>query len=117
MLAALGAGAARLLIDDADAADEAAPPAFALPTRPVLLIGLVGLCAVFGEQAGTAVSAFAGTMAAVRLVGDRVIHALGPWRRSSPRWRSPQESCAPNPIHTEPHSFGGQSSGNPALLV
>jgi hypothetical protein len=72
---------------------------------------------VFGEQAGTAVSAFAGTMAAVRLVGDRVIHALGPWRRSSPRWRSPQESCAPNPIHTEPHSFGGQSSGNPALLV
>src|SRR4029078_2689696 len=75
-----------------------APPHFALPTRPVLLIGLVGLCAVFGEQAGTdwsafyirnelggsasvaalAVSAFAVAMATVRLMGDRVIRRLGP---------------------------------------
>jgi MFS family permease len=63
----------------------------------VLLIGLVGLCAVFGEQAGTdwsalyirnelggsassaalAVSAFALTMAAARLVGDRLIRRVG----------------------------------------
>jgi predicted MFS family arabinose efflux permease len=98
VLAVAGAAAARFLVDDAEAEDEVAPPAFALPTRPVLLIGLVGLCAVFGEQAGTewsalfirrelggsastaalAVSAFAGTMALVRLVGDRVIRALGP---------------------------------------
>jgi predicted MFS family arabinose efflux permease len=97
-LAAVGASAARSMIDDAGAESEVAPPAFALPTRPVLLIGLIGLCAVFGEQAGTewsalfirrdlggsastaalAVSAFAGTMAAVRLVGDRVIRVLGP---------------------------------------
>src|SRR5262249_17300163 len=68
--------------------------------RPVLLIGLVGLCAVFGEQAGTdwsavyirnelggsasaaafAVSAFAVTMAVARLVGDHVIRRMGPVR-------------------------------------
>jgi fucose permease len=97
-LAAAGVAAASFLLDDDAAAGTEAPPAFALPTRPVLLIGLVGLCSVFGEQAGTdwsalyikrelggsagtaalAVSAFAATMAAVRLVGDRVIRRLGP---------------------------------------
>lgn len=99
-LAALGATAARSLVDDHGATKAAAPPRFALPTRAVLMIGLVGLCAVFGEQAGTdwsaifirrelggsasiaalAVSAFAVTMAVVRLAGDRVIRALGPAR-------------------------------------
>jgi fucose permease len=98
VLAVTGATAARVLIDDPTAAETEAPPAFALPTRPVLLIGLVGLCSVFAEQAGTdwsalyvkrelagsastaalAVSVFAGTMAAVRLVGDRAIRRLGP---------------------------------------
>jgi fucose permease len=97
-LAAVGVVAARFLLDDPTTIETDAPPAFALPTRPVLLIGLVGLCAVFGEQAGTdwsavyvrnelggsasaaafAVSAFAVTMAAARLVGDRVIRRLGP---------------------------------------
>lgn len=97
LLAAVGATAARLLLEDPASAETEAPPAFALPTGPVLLMGLVGLCAVFGEQAGTdwsalylerelggsassaalAVSAFAATMAAVRLVGDRVIQRLG----------------------------------------
>jgi len=100
VLAAAGTAAARLMLDDADAAETAAPPAFALPTRPVILIGLVGLAAVFGEQGGTdwsalfikrelsgsasvaalAVSAFAVTMAVARLVGDRVIRRLGPVR-------------------------------------
>jgi predicted MFS family arabinose efflux permease len=100
VLAGIGAAASQLLIDDPTAGETAAPPRFALPTRPVLLIGLVGLCAVFGEQAGTdwsalyirnelggsasvaalAVSAFAVTMAAARLVGDRVIGRLGPVR-------------------------------------
>lgn len=100
LLALVGAAAARALLDDEGRADTAAPPAFALPTRPVLIIGLVGLCIVFGEQAGTdwsalfirrelggspstaafAVSAFAGTMAAVRLGGDHVIRLLGPVR-------------------------------------
>ena len=99
-LAVVGAAAAQLLLDDPTAGETAAPPAFALPTRPVLLIGLVGLCAVFAEQAGTdwsalyirdelggsastaalAVSAFAVAMAAVRLVGDRAIRRLGPVR-------------------------------------
>jgi predicted MFS family arabinose efflux permease len=98
VLVAVGAAAATFLLDDAAIAETEAPPAFALPTRPVLLIGVVGLCAVFGEQAGTdwsalfikrqlggsastaalAVSAFAATMAAVRLVGDRVIREFGP---------------------------------------
>jgi len=100
MLAAVGAAVAQLLIEDPTTTDEPAPPPFALPTRPVLLIGLVGLCAVFGEQAGTdwsafylrselggtatvaslAVSAFAVAMATVRLLGDRVIRRLGPVR-------------------------------------
>jgi predicted MFS family arabinose efflux permease len=100
ILAAVGAAAARSLLDDPTTAETDAPPAFAMPTRPILLIGLVGLCAVFAEQAGTdwsavfvkrelggsagtaalAVSAFAATMAAARLVGDRVIRRLGPVR-------------------------------------
>jgi predicted MFS family arabinose efflux permease len=99
-LAVVGAAAARFLLDDPTSAETEAPPAFSLPTRPVLLIGLIGLCAVFGEQAGTdwsalyirnelggsastaafAVSAFALTMAVARLVGDRVIRRLGPVR-------------------------------------
>jgi MFS family permease len=98
VLAALGAAAARRLLDDRDTTQADAPPLFALPARPVLFIGLLGLCAVFGEQAGAdwsalyiqrelggsasrsalAVSAFALTMAAVRLMGDRVIRRLGP---------------------------------------
>lgn len=98
VLAATGGVAARLLLDDPTTAETEPPPAFALPTRPVLLIGLVGLCAIFGEQAGTdwsalfvkrelggsastaalAVSAFAATMAAVRLAGDSAIRRLGP---------------------------------------
>ena len=97
VLAGLGAVVAQLLLNDPTSADTSPPPHFALPTRPVLLIGLVGLCAVFGEQAGTdwsafyirnelggsasiaalAVSAFAVTMATVRLVGDRVIRRVG----------------------------------------
>lgn len=97
-LAAIGVAAARFLLNDPTSREALAPPRFALPTRPVLLIGLVGLCAVFGEQAGTdwsalyvhnelggstsvaalAVSAFAVTMAAARLVGDRAIQRLGP---------------------------------------
>ena len=100
VLATVGAAVAQLLIEDPTTTNAPAPPHFALPTRPVLLIGLVGLCAVFGEQAGTdwsafyirnelggsasvaalAVSAFAVAMATVRLMGDRVISRLGPVR-------------------------------------
>ena len=97
-LAGIAAAASRFLLNDPMSSEAPAPPHFALPTRPVVLIGLVGLCAVFGEQAGTdwsalyirrelggsasiaalAVSAFAATMAAARLLGDRVIQRLGP---------------------------------------
>jgi MFS family permease len=100
VLAVIGATVAQLLLNDPTSSDAPAPPHFALPTRPVLLIGLVGLCAVFAEQAGTdwsafyirnelggsasvaalAVSAFAVSMAAVRLLGDRVVRRLGPVR-------------------------------------
>jgi MFS family permease len=101
--AALGLGgvlAARWLVDEAPTEDVEPPPVFALPSRPVLLIGLVGLCTVFGEQAGIdwsalyvrrelggslsvaalAVSIFSVAMAVTRLVGDRAIRRLGPVR-------------------------------------
>jgi predicted MFS family arabinose efflux permease len=100
VLASVGAAAARYLLDDPTSRATDPPPAFALPTRPVLMIGLVGLCCVFAEQAGTdwsavyireelggsasaaafAVSAFALTMATARLLGDRVIRKAGPVR-------------------------------------
>ncbi|MGX6601810.1 MFS transporter [Micromonosporaceae bacterium Da 78-11] len=74
------------------------PPAFALPSRAVLPIGLVGLCAVFAEgasldwaavyvrdllhhpaaTAAATVSIFSICMAAARFGGDRVVHRLGP---------------------------------------
>jgi predicted MFS family arabinose efflux permease len=98
ILGTIAVVASRFLLEDPAAADAVAPPTFALPTRKVVAIGLVGLCAVFAEQGGTdwsalflrrelgasagtaalAVSAFAATMAAVRLVGDTVIRRLGP---------------------------------------
>jgi MFS family permease len=73
------------------------PPRLAWPARPVLLIGLVGFCAVFAEGAsadwcavylrdvmgtgpGTAAAAYAAfalTMAAGRLLGDRVVARFG----------------------------------------
>ena len=75
-----------------------APPAFALPSREVLPIGLIGLCAVFAEgasldwsavyvrdllhhpaaTAATTVAVFSISMAAARFGGDRVVHRLGP---------------------------------------
>jgi predicted MFS family arabinose efflux permease len=100
VLAIVGTLAARALLDDPDPRPAEAPPAFALPTRAVLVIGLVGLCSVFAEMAGTdwsalfvrrelggsasvaafAVSSFAVAMATARLLGDRVIRRLGPVR-------------------------------------
>jgi fucose permease len=75
-----------------------APPAFALPSRAVLPIGLIGLCAVFAEgaaldwsavyvrdllnhpasTAAATVSVFSISMATARFAGDRVVHRLGP---------------------------------------
>jgi MFS family permease len=69
------------------------PPAFALPPRGVLAIGLVGLCAMdwsgiylrqdTGADPGLAAgayTAFACTMAAARLGGDAVVRRFGPVR-------------------------------------
>jgi fucose permease len=95
--------ARRLPVADAarDAGHAASdPPRLAWPTRPVLLIGLVGFCAVFAEGASadwcavylrdvmgtspaTAAAAYTGfafAMASGRLVGDRVVARLGPVR-------------------------------------
>jgi MFS family permease len=75
-----------------------APPAFALPSREVLPIGLIGLCAVFAEgasldwsavyvrdllhhpaaTAAATVAIFSICMALTRFGGDQVIHRLGP---------------------------------------
>lgn len=86
----------RWLLNVAPAADRDAP-AFALPSRPVLLIALVGFVAIFGEAASAdwaalfltdvaratpavaamAYSGFAATMAVARLAGDRVVDRFG----------------------------------------
>ena len=75
-----------------------APPAFALPSRAVLLIGLIGLCAVFAEGAGLdwsavyvrdvlghpastaalTVATFSVSMAVARFAGDRIVRRIGP---------------------------------------
>jgi predicted MFS family arabinose efflux permease len=93
---ALGASAGLFRHRPAPALD--APPAFALPSRAVLPIGLIGLCAVFAEgasldwsavyvrdllhhpasTAAVTVSVFSISMAAARFAGDRVVHRLGP---------------------------------------
>jgi predicted MFS family arabinose efflux permease len=77
--------------------DSPEPPRLAWPTRPVLLIGLVGFCAVFAEgasadwcavylrdvmgtsaaTAAAAYTAFAFAMASGRLIGDRVVARFG----------------------------------------
>ncbi len=78
--------------------ETAAPPAFALPSRAVLLIGLIGLCAVFAEGAGLdwsavyvrdvlghpattaalTVATFSISMAVARFAGDSVVRRTGP---------------------------------------
>jgi MFS family permease len=74
------------------------PPAFALPSRQVLPIGLIGLCAVFAEGASldwsavylsallhhpaatgaATVSIFSVCMATARFGGDAIAHRFGP---------------------------------------
>jgi MFS family permease len=97
VLLVAGAVAGPLLLDARAEAGEAAPPRFVLPSRHVLLLGLVGFCAVFGEAASqdwcavylrqitasspgvaaASYTAFAATMAAGRLCGDMVVRRLG----------------------------------------
>jgi len=81
-----------------DSTEEIRPPRFALPTRSVLGIGVVGFCAVFAEGSGSnwsavyltdvthasaavgayCVTGFAATMAVGRLTGDRIVRRFGP---------------------------------------
>ncbi|MER5490906.1 MFS transporter [Streptomyces sp. NPDC002490] len=97
VLTLLGLVACRRVLDVRPAADEAAPPRFALPPRSALLIGAVGFCAVFaegasldwsavylrdvlGSSAGLAAAsttAFTLTMAVARLAGDRIVDRYG----------------------------------------
>jgi MFS family permease len=101
-LTAAGLVASGLLPSDAElvggADAEIRPPRFALPTRAVLGIGVVGFCAVFAEGSGSnwsavyltdvthasaavgayCVTGFAATMALGRLTGDRIVRSLGP---------------------------------------
>ena len=94
VLAVVGQAAARRLPAALPAHD---PPRLAWPPRPVLLIGVVGFCAVFAEgasadwcavylrdvmgtSAATAAAAYAGfalAMATGRLTGDRVVARFG----------------------------------------
>jgi MFS family permease len=95
-LLVVGQVASRRLLAAPPAA-AGAGPRLAWPTRPVLLIGLVGFCAVFAEgasadwcavylrdvmgtspaTAAAAFTSFASAMAAGRLLGDRVVARLG----------------------------------------
>ncbi|MFH8570979.1 MFS transporter [Streptomyces sp. NPDC017993] len=97
VLTALGALACQGVLDLRSTPEEHPPPRFALPPRSALIIGAVGFCAVFAEGAsldwsavylrdalGTdaglaaaSTTAFACTMAAARLVGDRVVARFG----------------------------------------
>ncbi|WP_282204082.1 MFS transporter [Kitasatospora fiedleri] len=90
----------RGVLDVRPAAEEEAPPRFALPPKEAMVIGLVGFCAVFAEGASmdwsgvylrditgasssvaaACFTAFAATMAAARLAGDAVVRRLGPVR-------------------------------------
>jgi predicted MFS family arabinose efflux permease len=97
VLMGVGLVAGRGLPSARPAPEAKTPPAFALPPRPVLLIGLIGFCAVFAEAAGSdwaakyltdvtraapaiaagAYTGFAFAMAGGRLVGDAVVARLG----------------------------------------
>jgi Major Facilitator Superfamily len=98
VLAVVGIVASTRLLSHRPDPETAAPPAFALPSRAVLLIGLVGLCAVFAEGAGLdwsavyvrtvldraastaalTVATFSISMAAARFAGDWVVRRAGP---------------------------------------
>ncbi|MFH8684148.1 MFS transporter [Streptomyces lydicus] len=97
VLTLLGALACRGVLDLRSAPEEHPPPRFALPPRSALVIGAVGFCAVFAEGAGldwsavylrdrlgtdpglaaASTTAFACTMAAARLAGDKAVARFG----------------------------------------
>ncbi|MEV4177313.1 MFS transporter [Nonomuraea sp. NPDC049709] len=100
VLLVLGGLAGRHMYADDSPADAPAPRRFALPSRAILPLGVVGFCATFAEGASANWSAvyitevtdagpgmaaagytiFMFCMAGTRLLGDRVIRLLGPVR-------------------------------------
>ncbi|QHC22211.1 MFS transporter [Streptomyces sp. GS7] len=100
VLTLLGALACRGVLDLRHTPEEHPPPRFAPPPRSALIIGAVGFCAVFAEGsaldwsavylrdrlgtdaglAAASTTAFACTMAAARLAGDKVVARFGPVR-------------------------------------
>lgn len=100
VLTVLGLVFCQGVLDLRSAPEEEPPPRFALPPRSALVIGAIGFCAVFAEGAsldwsavylkdelGTSAglaaastTAFALTMAAARLAGDRVVDRFGAQR-------------------------------------
>lgn len=98
VLLAAGAAAGRGLLPDRADADAPPPRRFALPTRAVAAIGVVGFCATFAEGASADWSAvyltkvagagpglaaasytvFMSCMAGTRLAGDRLVRRFGP---------------------------------------
>ncbi|MFF0247640.1 MFS transporter [Streptosporangium sandarakinum] len=98
VLVALAAVAGRGLLADTTSADAPPPRRFALPSRAIAVIGLLGFCATFAEgsssnwsalyltevtDAGPGVAAagytvFMFCMAGARLAGDRFVRRFGP---------------------------------------
>ncbi len=97
VLAVIALAASTRLLPHRAEPDRAEPPAFALPSRAVLAIGLVGLCAVFAEASGldwsavyvrdqlhnaastaaATVSVFSISMALTRFAGDGLVRRFG----------------------------------------
>jgi predicted MFS family arabinose efflux permease len=98
VLGVIGVVGSSWLLPHRPAPEVDAPPAFALPSRAVLLLGLIGLCAVFVEVAGLdwsavyvhavlghspstaalTVATFSVCMASARFAGDWVVRRVGP---------------------------------------
>lgn len=97
VLAVLGAVACHWVLDLRGTPEERPPPRFTLPPRSALIIGAVGVCAVFAEGASldwsavylrdvmgsspgvaaACTTAFSCTMAGARLIGDAVVARFG----------------------------------------
>ncbi|WP_449065177.1 MFS transporter [Planomonospora algeriensis] len=98
VLLAVGVVVSRALLDTRPEPGERPPPRFAVPSRAILAIGVVGFCATFAEGAGrnwaavyiedvtgagagvaaACFAVFSLAMSVTRLAGDLVVDRLGP---------------------------------------
>jgi MFS family permease len=94
----VGVAACVLLPPDDPAAADVTPPRYALPSKAILVIGIVGFCGIFAEGASNSwcavylihvahasaalgaysLTGFSASLALGRLTGDAVIRRLGP---------------------------------------